>query len=87
MAQETMHEIVQGSLVTERLQSFLTSFFAFAALLMAALGVYGTASYAVRYRTVEIGTRMALGATSGNVLRLVIGDGLKMAAYGMEWAV
>jgi predicted permease len=79
----TMGEIVLGSVVNERLQSFLTAFFALAALLMAALGVYGVVSYAVRHRTVEIGTRMALGAVGRDVLRLVLGDGLRMAAYGI----
>jgi predicted permease len=79
----TMREIVLGSVMNERLQSLLTSFFASAALLMAALGVYGVVSYAVRHRTVEIGTRMALGAVGRDVLRLVLGDGLRMAAYGI----
>src|ERR1019366_9838749 len=79
----TMGEIVQGSVINERLQSFLTGFFAAAALLMAALGVYGVVSYAVRHRTVEIGTRMALGAVGRDVLGLVLGDGLRMAAYGI----
>jgi len=79
----TLREVVLASLANERLQSFLTGFFALAALLMAALGVYGVASYAVRHRTVEIGTRIALGAGGGDVLRLVIGDGLRMAAYGI----
>jgi serine phosphatase RsbU (regulator of sigma subunit) len=79
----TMREIVLGSVINERLQSLLTAFFASAALLMAALGVYGVVSYAVRHRTVEIGTRMALGAVGRDVLRLVLGDGLRMAAYGI----
>ena len=79
----TMGEIVLGSVVNDRLQSLLTSFFALAALLMAALGVYGVVSYAVRHRTVEIGTRMALGAVGRDVLGLVLGDGLRMAAYGI----
>jgi GAF domain-containing protein len=47
------------------------------------LGVYGVLSYSVQQRTVEIGTRMALGATSRGILSLVVGDGLRMAAYGV----
>lgn len=82
-AVQPMQEIVLGSVSSERLQSFLTGFFALTALLMAALGVYGVVSYAVRHRTIEIGTRMALGAVGRDVLGLVLGDGLKMAAYGI----
>ena len=79
----TMHDVVLGSVMAQRLQSFLTGFFSLAALLMAALGVYGVVSYAVRHRTVEIGTRMAVGATGSDVLRMVIGDGFGMAGWGV----
>jgi putative ABC transport system permease protein len=79
----TMREIIQESMTLERLGSFMTACFAIAALSMAMLGVYGVVSYSVRQRTVEIGTRMALGATSRGVLSLIVGGGLKMTAYGV----
>ncbi len=78
-----MQEMIENSLTQERLESFMVSFFAVAALLLAMLGIYGVVSYSVRQRTTEIGTRMAIGATTGNLMRLVIGDGLKMAGIGV----
>lgn len=80
---QSMRDVIGGSLSLERISSLLTGFFALAALLMATLGVYGVVAYSVRHRTVEIGTRMALGAVRGDVLGLVVGGGLKMAVYGM----
>jgi putative ABC transport system permease protein len=74
-----MADVVMRSLSRQRLQSFMVSAFALSALLLAVLGLYGVASYFVRLRTTEIGTRMALGATARDVIRLVVGDGLKMA--------
>ncbi|MGH9161874.1 MAG: FtsX-like permease family protein, partial [Vicinamibacteraceae bacterium] len=79
----TMNEIIQGSLSRERAGSFMMVFFALAALLMAVLGVYGVVAYSVRQRRVEIGTRMALGAVARDILLLVVGGGVKMAAYGV----
>jgi predicted permease len=79
----TMREIILQAMTLERAGSFMTAFFAVAALLLATLGVYGVVSYSVRQRTVEIGTRMALGATNRDVLFLVVGGGLKMAALGV----
>ena len=67
----------------ERAASVLTTFFAFAALLLTTLGVYGIVSYFVRHRRAEIGTRMALGATSRSVLSLIVGGGVTMAALGV----
>jgi predicted permease len=78
----TMTQVVESSIALPRVGSFMTGFFAIAALLMATLGIYGVVSYSVRQATVEIGTRMALGAVGRDLLRMVVGDGLKMAAYG-----
>jgi putative ABC transport system permease protein len=79
----TMNEIVRDSLQLERVSSLIMTFFALAALLLATLGIYGVVSYAVRQRTVEMGTRMALGALGPDLLRLVVGGGLRMAAMGI----
>ena len=79
----TMAEIVQTSLSLQRVSSFMMAVFAAVALLMATLGVYGVVSYSVRQRTVEIGTRMALGAQNRDLFRLILGNGLRMAAYGI----
>jgi putative ABC transport system permease protein len=78
----TMSDVVQSSVARERVGSLMTTFFALAALLMASLGIYGVVAYGVRQETVEIGTRMALGAIGRELLLLVVGRGLKMAAYG-----
>lgn len=79
----TMREIIQRTMTLERVASVITGFFAVTALLLAMFGIYGIVSYSVRQRTVEIGTRMALGASAPGVLALVVGGGLKMAAYGI----
>ena len=82
-----MEDIVAESLSSQRLQTFMVSFFAVSALLLSILGVYGVVSYSVRQRTSEIGTRMALGATSRDLIGLVVGDGLKMAGIGIAAGV
>jgi putative ABC transport system permease protein len=79
----TIHDIVLNNLQLERLSSLLMTFFGLAALVMATLGVYGVMSYFVRQRTVELGTRMALGAAHRDLVTLVLGGGMKLALVGV----
>ena len=79
----TMRNARRDALALEIVSSALTAFFAAAALLLSALGVYGVMAYSVRQRTVEFGTRMAMGATQRSVFELVTAAGLKMAALGI----
>jgi len=79
----TMNDIVGDNLLLQRLSSLVMSFFGLAALLMATLGIYGVVSYFVRQRTVELGTRMALGAVNRDLVALVLGGGLKLSLAGV----
>jgi putative ABC transport system permease protein len=83
----TMRDIVSQSMTLERAGAVLASFFAAAALLLASLGVYGVMAYSVRQRTAEIGTRMAVGATPRDIVRLILGAGARMAAFGVTAGV
>ena len=79
----TMNDLVRDTLRLERLSSLVMTFFGLAALLMATLGIYGVVSYFVRQRTVELGTRMALGAVHRDLVALVLGGGLKLSLAGI----
>jgi putative ABC transport system permease protein len=79
----TMEENVATSVSQPRFRTLLLAILAGLALLIAAVGIYGVMSFAVAQRTREIGTRMALGSTPGEVFRLVIGNGLKLTLMGM----
>ena len=80
---QTMEEVIAGSLAARRFSMTLLNFFAAVALLLAGVGLYGVISYLVGQRTHEFGIRLALGARPGDVLRLVLSRGLKMALAGV----
>lgn len=79
---ETMEQMISDSLTERRFAMLLLIIFASTALLLAAVGIYGVMSYAVSRRTHELGVRIALGASRGEILRLVVREGMGLAAAG-----
>jgi putative ABC transport system permease protein len=82
-AAQTMEMTLETASATPRFRTFLLALFAAAALLLALSGVYGVMAYTVSRRIPEIGLRVALGAAPGDILRMIVGQGAKLAGIGL----
>jgi putative ABC transport system permease protein len=80
---KTMNDVLGTSIASQRMSMLLLSAFAAMALLLAMIGIYGVTAYYVTQRTQEIGIRMALGAQTSDVMKLVFGNGMALALIGV----
>jgi putative ABC transport system permease protein len=80
---QTMEEVVGSASAQPRLTMLLLAVFSATALILAIVGIYGVIAYSVAQRTGELGIRMALGADQGDVLKLVVGHGLRLTVTGI----
>jgi putative ABC transport system permease protein len=80
---QTMEEVIAETLAERRVSMIVLGAFAALALGLACMGIYGVISYLVGQRTHEIGIRMALGAKQSDVLRMVLGEGVRMVTLGV----
>jgi putative ABC transport system permease protein len=78
----TMEQVISESTARQNFNMLLLTIFASLALLLAAIGIYGLMSYSVEQRLQELGIRMALGAGGGEMLKLVVGQGMKLTGIG-----
>jgi putative ABC transport system permease protein len=80
---KTLDQLKSDAMIPDRLRSALMGIFASIALALSAIGIYGVIAYSVVQRTQEIGIRAALGASPANLVRLVVGGGMRLAAAGL----
>jgi putative ABC transport system permease protein len=80
---QTMDTMISDTVAPERFNLVLVMVFAALAIFLAAVGVYGVLSYSISQRTREFGVRIALGAQTGGVLGIAIGEGMKLALLGI----
>src|SRR6202522_3627242 len=83
----TMDDLITERNTASRILAQLITFFGVLALLLGAIGIYGVTSHSVQQRIHEIGIRMALGASTGQVLRMIVGQGLKLAFAGIAFGL